>query len=69
MRKIVDQLRNSNQALRDEDLGRVWPLQHERILSDGIYDFAGLPKGVNIAFNTLTHENLRWPCSPLCSRE
>jgi hypothetical protein len=25
----------------DEDLARIWPLLHEHILPNGIYDFAG----------------------------
>jgi TnpA family transposase len=41
MQKIVDQLRNSGQAVCDEDLARIWPLLHEHILPNGIYDFAG----------------------------
>jgi len=32
MQKIVDQLRNSGQTVRDEDLARVWPLLCEHIL-------------------------------------
>ena len=40
MQKIVDQLRGSNQMVRDEDLARIWPLLHEHILPTGIYDFA-----------------------------
>jgi TnpA family transposase len=41
MQKIVGQLRGSEQTVRDEDLARVWPLLHEHILPNGIYDFAG----------------------------
>ena len=41
MQKIVDQLRSSGQTVRDEDLARIWPLLHEHILPNGIYDFAG----------------------------
>jgi TnpA family transposase len=41
MQKIVEQLRNSGQIVQDEDLARVWPLLHEHILPNGIYDFAG----------------------------
>jgi TnpA family transposase len=41
MQKIVDQLRGSGHAVRDEDLARIWPLLHEHILPNGIYDFAG----------------------------
>ncbi len=40
MQKIVDQLRASGQTVQDEDLSRVWPLLHEHILPNGIYDFA-----------------------------
>ena len=40
MQKIVDQLRGSNQMVRDEDLARIWPLLHQHILPTGIYDFA-----------------------------
>ena len=36
MQKIVDQLRGSNQTVRDEDLARIWPLLHEHILPTGI---------------------------------
>jgi len=60
IQKIVDQLRGSNQTVRDEDLARIWPLLHEHILPTGIYDFAscwGLAKrGGNIAFNMLTQK-------------
>jgi TnpA family transposase len=41
MQKIVDQLRNSGQTVRDEDLARVWPLLCEHILPNGNYDFTG----------------------------
>jgi TnpA family transposase len=41
MQKIVDQLRSSGQAVREEDLAHIWPLLHEHILPNGIYDFAG----------------------------
>jgi hypothetical protein len=41
MQEIVDQLRNSGQAVPDEDLARIWPLLHEHLLPNGIYDFAG----------------------------
>ena len=41
MQKIVEQLRASGQAVRDEDLARIWPLLFEHILPNGIYDFAG----------------------------
>jgi hypothetical protein len=41
MPKIVDQLRNSGQTARDENLARIWPLLHEHILPNGIDDFAG----------------------------
>jgi TnpA family transposase len=41
MQKIVDQLRKSGQTVRDEDLARIWPLLHEHILPNGVYDFAG----------------------------
>jgi TnpA family transposase len=41
MQKIVEQLRNSGQSVRDEDLARIWPLLHEHILPNGIYDFGG----------------------------
>jgi hypothetical protein len=41
MQKIADQLRNSGQSIRDEDLARVWPQLHEHILPNVIYDFAG----------------------------
>jgi hypothetical protein len=58
MRKIVDQLRKSDQTVRDEDLARIWPLLYEHILPNGIYDFVGCCKaanaGVNIAFNLVT---------------
>jgi TnpA family transposase len=32
---------NSGQTARDEDLARIWPLLHEHILPNGVYDFAG----------------------------
>jgi hypothetical protein len=41
MQKIVDQLRKAGQTVRDEDLARIWPLLHEHILPNGIYDFVG----------------------------
>ncbi len=41
MQKIVDQLRAFGQAVRDEDLARVWPLLFEHILPNVLYDFGG----------------------------
>jgi hypothetical protein len=41
VQEIVDQLRNSGQTVRDEDLARIWPPLHEHILPNGIYDFGG----------------------------
>ena len=52
------ELSSSGQTVRDEDLARVWPLLHEHILPNGIYDFDGADRprklGVNLAFNMLT---------------
>jgi TnpA family transposase len=41
MQKIVDRLRATGQAVKDEDLARNWPLLHAHIIPNGMYDFSG----------------------------